>query len=337
MTATPLSRVMGILGQRLVQALVVALLVAGLCFLMVQSLPGDIAFRIAAGRYGYDYVTAEAANRVPFPRPANYDPRRYEILARIIDAYPGIRFEKLVYLGPLPNGKFDANASGLVQGTDHVGANADYAEGDYATRDRIWQDHVAYVQGFFWFLANDPRVPAELRAQANRWGLARDEFTDNAHWPYALYVREARRMRGAFVMKEENLRREARVDAGHPVAIGSYALDSHVVSTFVDTDGRVRLEGSHLVSRAIRPYGISYYSLVPQKTECTNLLVPICLSATHVTYTSIRMEPVYMVLGQAAGTAAALAIDAKVAVQDISYPQLQSKLTAAGQVLTVPQ
>jgi hypothetical protein len=144
-------------------------------------------------------------------------------------------------------------------------------------------------------------------------------------------------MRGAFVLKEENLRRERRVDAGHSVAIGSYALDSHVVSRVLDEQGRLRNEGSHLDSRAVRPYAISYYSLVPRRAECANLLVPICLSSTHVAYTSIRMEPVYMVLGQAAGTAAALAIDGKLAVQDVPYPRLREILTAAGSVLALPE
>lgn len=274
-------------------------------------------------------VTAEAANRVPFPRPANYDPRRYEILARIIDAYPGIRFEKLVYLGPLPNGKFDANASGLVQGTDHVGANADYAEGDYATRDRIWQDHVAYVQGFFWFLANDPRVPAELRAQANRWGLARDEFTDNGHWPYALYVREARRLVGAYVMRQADC--TTRPTKPDSIGMGAFILDSHAVQRLVDPEGNVIDEGNFDIGT--RPYQIPYRCLTPTREQCENLLVPVALSASHVTYGSLRMEPQFMIIGHSAGVAAAIALRKNLAVQDVDVPALQEKLRAQKQVL----
>ena len=186
-------------------------------------------------------MTKDVRNRVPFPKPAQYNPLRYEILARIVDVYPGIRFEKLVYLGPLPNGKFDANASGLVQGTDHVGANVDYPEGDYATRDRLWQDHVDYVQGFFWFLANDPRVPAELRAQASEYGLAKDEFTDNANWPYALYVREARRMIGPYVMRQDDCAKATRKPDS--IGMGAFILDSHAVQRLVDSEGHVIDEG----------------------------------------------------------------------------------------------
>jgi len=276
-------------------------------------------------------LTNDPANCIPFAKPANFNPLWHEALVRSLQLKPDTPLQKIVSLTPMPNRKTDTNH------LDFVGANFDYPAATHAERARLAQLHRDYALGMLWTLAHDPRVPAAIREELAPWGWPKDEFTDNGNFPHQLYVREARRMRGTFVMKEENLRREARVDAGHPVAIGSYALDSHVVSTFVDTDDRVRLEGSHLVTRAIRPYGISYYALVPQKAECTNLLVPICLSATHVTYTSIRMEPVYMVLGQAAGTAAALAIDAKVAVQEVPYPQLQAKLTAAGQVLTVPQ
>jgi hypothetical protein len=250
---------------------------------------------------------------------------------RLLQLKPDLPLQKIVSLTPMPNRKTDTNH------LDFVGANFDCPAATHAERGRLAQMHRDYALGMLWTLAHDPRVLAAIREELAPWGWPKDEFTDNGNFPHQLYVREARRMRGTFVMKEENLRRQARVDADHPVAIGSYALDSHLVSTFVDPDDRLRHEGSHLVSQSIRPYGISYYALVPQKSECRNLLVPICFSATHVAYTSIRMEPVYMVLGQASGTAAALAIDACAAVQDISYPQLQAKITAAGQILNVPQ
>ncbi len=277
-------------------------------------------------------VTTNAANRIPFPKPARYDPLSYEILARIIDAYPGVRFEKLVYLGALPNEKFDANASGLVQGTDHVGGNVDYPEGDYATRDRIWRDHVDYVQGFFWFLANDPRVPAEMRAQARQYGLAKDEFSDNGHWPYALYVREARRMTGAYVMRQDDCAKSTRKPDS--IGMGAFILDSHAVQRLVDREGNVIDEGNFDVG--VRPYQIPYRCVTPRREQAENLLVPVALSASHVTYGSIRMEPQFMILGHSTGVAAAMVLKQNLAVQDVDVAALQTKLTAQGQVLALP-
>jgi hypothetical protein len=274
-------------------------------------------------------VTAEPGNRVPFPKPASYDPLRYEILARIIDAYPGIRFEKLVFLGALPKGKFDANASGLVQGTDHVGGNVDYPEADEAARARIWQDHTDYVQGFFWFLANDPRVPAELRSQTSEYGLAKDEFRDNGNWPYALYVREARRMRGAYVMRQEDCAKALKKPDS--IGMGAFILDSHAVQRLVNAEGNVIDEGNFDVG--IRPYQIPYRCVTPKREECENLLVPVALSASHVTYGSIRMEPQFMILGHSCGVAAALALQENLPVQEVSVPALQAKLRAQKQVL----
>lgn len=274
-------------------------------------------------------LTNNAANRVPIPKPANYDPLRYEILGRIIDAFPGVKYEKLVFLGALPNQKFDANASGLVQGTDHVGGNVDYPDGDYATRDRIWQDHREYVQGFLWFLANDPRVPAELRAQASEYGLAKDEFTDNDNWPYQLYVREARRMRGQYVMSQRDCQKA--IIKPDSIGMGAFILDSHAVQRLVDKDGYIIDEGNFDIP--VRPYQIPYRSVTPKKEQCENLLVPVALSATHVTYGSIRMEPQFMILGHSTGVAAAMALEKNVAVQDVDIPALRAKLVTQGQVL----
>jgi hypothetical protein len=274
-------------------------------------------------------LTNNAANRVPIPKPANYDPLRYEILGRIIDAFPGVKYEKLVFLGALPNQKFDANASGLVQGTDHVGGNVDYPDGDYATRDRIWQDHREYVQGFLWFLANDPRVPAELRTQASEYGLAKDEFTDNENWPYQLYVREARRMRGQYVMSQRDCQKA--ITKEDSIGMGAFILDSHAVQRLVDKDGHVIDEGNFDIP--VRPYQIPYRSITPKREQCENLLVPVALSATHVTYGSIRMEPQFMILGHSTGVAAAMALERNVPVQDVNIPALRTKLVAQGQVL----
>jgi hypothetical protein len=274
-------------------------------------------------------VTRDPANRVPFPQPAHYDPWDYELLGRLIDVYPGIRFSKLVYLGPIAGGKFDANAIGLITGTDHVGANYAYPDGDEKTRARIWQNHVDYVQGFFWFLANDPRVPAELRAQAQEWGLAKDEFSDNKNWPYALYVREARRMIGEYVLRQSDC--TIHLTKPDSIGMGSFIMDSHAVQRLVNRDGTVIDEGNF--DMPVRPYHIPYRSLTPQKAQCENLLVPVCLSATHVAYGSIRMEPQYMILGQVCGLAAVQALRAEQAVQEIDVAALQEKLRAQKQVL----
>jgi hypothetical protein len=277
-------------------------------------------------------VTRTPENRVPFPKPAHYDDARYELLARTIEAFPGIRFSKLVYLGPIANGKFDANAIGLVVGTDHVGANYAYPDGDEKLRAKIWQDHVDYVQGFFWFLANEPRVPEDLRKQASQWGLAKDEFTDNDHWPYALYVREARRMIGEYVMRQDDCTQH--ITKPDSIGMGSFIMDSHAVQRLVNHDGSVIDEGNF--DMPVRPYQIPYRSLVPQKSQCENLLVPVCMSASHVAYGSIRMEPQYMIMGQACGLAAVQALRTQKAVQDIDVAALQAKLREQKQVLELP-
>lgn len=274
-------------------------------------------------------LTRRADNRVPFPKPARYDPWRYELLGRIIDKFPGIRFGKLVYVGPIANDKYDANASGLVMGTDHVGANTDYPDGDYAARERIWQDHVDYVQGFLWFLANDPRVPQALRAEASEWGLAKDEFVDNGNWPYALYVREARRMIGPYVLRQRDLTDEVRKPDS--IGMGSFIMDSHAVQRLVDGEGNVIDEGNW--DMAVRPYQIPYRIVTPKRGQCENLLVPVCVSATHVACGSIRMEPQYMIMGHACGVAAAMARRAGKPVQEIDVKALQARLLEQKQIL----
>ena len=277
-------------------------------------------------------LTRNPGNRLPFPKPAHYNPARYELLARTIAAFPGIRFSKLVYLGPIANGKYDANAIGLVVGTDHVGANYEYPDGDEATRAKIWRDHVDYVQGFFWYLANDPRAPEDLRAQAGNWGLAKDEFTDNKNWPYALYVREARRMIGAYVMRQRDCTEQ--ITKPDSIGMGSFIMDSHAVQRLVNHDGSVIDEGNFDVP--VRPYQIPYRSLIPEPGQCGNLLVPVCMSASHVAYGSIRMEPQYMIMGQACGLAAVQALRNQLAVQNVNVPALQARLRELKQVLDLP-
>lgn len=270
--------------------------------------------------------------KLPWPKPARYEPQRYELLLRYIQAHPGICFARLVHLGPIPNGKFDLNASGPFS-IDYIGGNRDYPDGDYAMRERIYRDHEDYEKGFLWFLANDPRVPKDLRDDANSWGLARDEFTDSSHWPTQLYVREARRMIGEYVMTEHDiLKNKTKPDS---VGMGSFVLDSHWVQRFENEQGFVRVEG-HLdesINLAQNPYEIAYRSLTPKNKQCRNLLVPVCLSATHVAICTIRMEPVYMILGHSAGVAAAMAIRSGKPVQEIDTSVLSTKLRDQGQVL----
>lgn len=270
--------------------------------------------------------------RVPWPKPRVYSPERYELLLKYIQAHPSISFARLVHFATIPGGKFDLNASGPFS-IDYVGGNVDYPDGNYATRDRIFRDHVDYQQGFLWFLGHDDRVPKELRDEVNSWGLCRDEYPETGHWPVQLYIREARRMKGAHIMTEHDILTNNTKDDS--VGMGSFVLDSHWVQRFVNPDRFVRIEG-HLdesIRLNDRPYEIAYRSLTPKAADCENLLVPVCLSATHVAICTIRMEPVYMMMGHAAGVGAAMALKAKTSVQDVPYAALAKKLRAAGGVL----
>ncbi len=267
--------------------------------------------------------------RMPFPMPPNYSPARYEMLARYLKARPDVKVGQLMNPVRVPNGKTDTNNNGPLS-TDHIGANWEYPDADRTARARIWKDHVEYTQGFLWFLANDPRVPEALHNEMNTWGLAKGEFADTDGWPHQLYVREARRMIGAYVMTQADIMDQRTKDDS--VGLGSYNTDSHHVQRVVGPDGSVLNEGDFQVP--VRPYAIPYRSLVPKAAECRNLLVPVCCSASHVAYGTIRMEPVYMILGQASGVAAALAIDAGSAVQDVPVAPLTARLKAQKAVLS---
>ncbi|MDI1315146.1 FAD-dependent oxidoreductase, partial [Prosthecobacter sp.] len=274
-------------------------------------------------------VTQRADIKVPFPKPASYDAAHYELLLRLIQAFPGVRFGRLFHLGNVAHGKYDLNAQGLFS-TDYPGANFDYPDGDAATRARIWQDHTDFIQGMLWFLGHDERVPQSLREQTNSWGLCKDEFPDNAHWPYALYVREGRRMIGEYVMVQKDLQTDIFKDDS--VGMGSFLIDCHIVQRILAEDGTVRDEGSFQDTPAL-PYQIAYRSLTPKRAECENLLVPVCLSASHIACCSLRMEPVYMALGHASGLAAVMAIKAKAPVQSIDVTALRKKLLEQKAVL----
>ncbi|HEY1082203.1 MAG TPA: FAD-dependent oxidoreductase [Prosthecobacter sp.] len=278
-------------------------------------------------------VTQRPDINIPFPKPAGYDPAKYELLLRLIQAFPGIRFGRLFHLGDVANGKYDLNAQGLFS-TDYPGANTGYPDGDATTRARIWQDHVDFIQGMLWFLGHDERVPQSLRDQCNSWGLCKDEFADNNHWPYALYIREGRRMTGDYVMVQKDLQNDIFKDDS--VGMGSFVIDCHIVQRIVAEDGTVRDEGSFPDAPAL-PYQIPYRSLTPKQAECENLLVPVCLSASHIAYCSLRMEPVYMAMGHASGLAAVMAVKAGKPVQQIDTPSLRAKLAEQKAVLELPE
>ena len=271
-------------------------------------------------------LTQAPANRVPFPRPVSYDPKQYELLVRIFEAGWREQFQKF---DAIPNAKTDTNNHGPFS-TDNIGRNWDYPEASYARRREIIREHIDYQQGLMYFMANDRRVPEDVRSAMAKWGLAKDEFADNANWPYQLYVRESRRMIGRYVMTENELLK--RRPTPEPAGMGSYGIDSHNIQRYVTPEGYVQNEGDIGVSTQ-GPYQISYGSLVPKKGQASNLLVPVCVSSSHIAYGSIRMEPVFMVLGQSAATAAAIAIDSGIPVQDVPYAKLRARLLADGQVL----
>jgi hypothetical protein len=273
-------------------------------------------------------LTNHPENRIPFPKPEGYDSTRYELLVRIFDAGWREWFGKF---DAIPNRKTDTNNHGPFS-SDNIGMNYDYPEASYERRKEIIKEHETYQKGLLWFVANDPRVPEEIRTEMQKWGLAKDEFTDNGNWPHQMYIREARRMIGKFVMTENELLK--RRPTPESVGMGSYTIDSHNVQRYVDENGHVQNEGDIGVPLP-GPYEIAYGALVPKKEECQNLLVPVCASASHIAFGSIRMEPVFMILGQSAAVAACLAIDENIAVQDVEYEKLKNLLLGKGQVLTM--
>lgn len=274
-------------------------------------------------------LTRVPENRVPFPKPERYDPPQYELLLRVFSTGWRETFDKF---DPIPNGKTDTNNHGPFS-TDNIGRNYDYPDATYARRRAIIQDHVDYQQGWLYFIANDPRVPDDVRAAMSAWGLAKDEFTGTGHWPHQIYVREARRMVGRYVMTEHELLKTRPTP--EPVGMGSYGIDSHNTQRYVTPEGFVQNEGDIGVTTN-GPYQIAYGSLVPKRGQVANLLVPVAVSSSHIAYGSIRMEPVFMILGQSAATAAVIAIDRGLAVQDVPYDALRARLLADGQVLEAP-
>jgi hypothetical protein len=271
-------------------------------------------------------LTNHEENRVPFPKPDTYDPMQYELLARSLATGRKDFFEKF---DVIPNYKTDTNNHGPFS-SDNIGMNYDYPDASYERRKKIIIEHEEYQKGLYWFVANDPRIPKDIQSEMQKWGLAKDEFTDNGNWPHQIYVREARRMIGDYIMTENELLKKRPTP--NPIGMGSYTIDSHNVQRNIKEDGFVQNEGDIGVNTN-GPYSISYGSLVPKKEECTNLLVPVCVSSSHIAFGSIRMEPVFMILGQSSAAAAVLAIDNNIAVQDVDYEMLKNSLEQKGQIL----
>ena len=270
-------------------------------------------------------LTDDPARRMPIFRPADYDPARYELLRRLI---AGGIFDCIALNSPLPDNKTDVNNEGGFS-SDYIGASDGWPEGTFEQREAIFQDHVSYTAGLWWFLQNDPDLPDAVRDEAAPWGLPRDEYADSGHWTPWLYIREARRMVGRLVHTEHDCIGGRTVEDS--IGMASYGIDSHNCRRLV-AGGRVLNEGNVQVKVRF-PWRISYRAITPRREQCANLLVPVCASATHVAYSSLRMEPVFMILGQSAATAAALAIRHGCDVQDVPFPELRQRLLADGQVL----
>ncbi len=265
-------------------------------------------------------------NRVPFPKPDGYDAAQYEVLLRCFAAGWEDVFGKF---DPLPNFKTDTNNHGPVS-FDNIGYNYDYPEASYERRAEIIREHETYQKGILYFIANDPRVPESIQNKMQRWGLAKDEFTDNGNWPHQIYVREARRMVGQFIMTENHLRK--KIETPESVGMGSYSIDSHNTQRYITPEGTVQNEGDIGISTN-GPYQIARGCLMPRAEQCVNLTVPVCVSSTHMAFGSIRMEPVFMILGQSAATLSALANQSQTDVQEIGYDALRERLLDDGQIL----
>jgi hypothetical protein len=320
--------------------------------------PGEGDYRVQA--YNFRMYLSNQAERLPFPQPMGYDPARYGLLARFLNADPGIRWTLNYTTHPMTDGpvqmrRGDSNNAGSFS-SDYVGGSHRWPDGTYdpvsfsdlppprrglptplrelyQLRERIFQDHVAYQQGLLYFLANDPRVPRELQQRVQRFGLDPAEFQETGHWPHQLYVREGRRMVAGYIMTQADC--ESHRVAEDSVGLASYPMDSHFCQrVVVQENGKTTVRNEGGFGKACpRPYPVSYRAIVPKQDECANLLVPVCLSATHAAYGSIRMEPVFMILGQSAGTAASLAIEEGAAVQDVNDGRLKERLLADKQRL----
>ena len=295
----------------------------------LPAVPGTGDNKIQA--YNFRMWAVSAADGHPWPKPANYDADVYALLLRYLTVKPEFPWNWKYSFGPVKLNVGDCNNAGPVS-TDFVGGSYDWPEADYAIREQIFQAHVTYQQGLMWFLAHDDRLPKRIREKVSQFGLPKTEFVETEGWPHDLYVREARRLKSDYVMTEKNcVGTEVAPDS---VGLASYTMDSHHVQRVI-IDGAVRCEGC-VEEKTPRPYPVSYRSLVPKVNECDNLIVPVCVSSSHMAYGSIRMEPVFMILGQSAATAACFAIDDGVSVQAVAYDKLRHRLAADHQKLEWP-
>jgi hypothetical protein len=271
-------------------------------------------------------LTQHPENRIPITKPEGYDSTQYELLVRLSATRWDEFFGKY---DPIPNLKTDVNNHGPFS-FDNIGMNWDYPEASYERRKEIINEHISYQKGLLYFMATDHRLPAWVTETMNKWGFSKDEFTDNGNWPYNIYVREARRMTGGYVMTDNDVLCKRAVP--NSIGMGSYTMDSHNVQRYITTEGYVQNEGDIGIG-APKPYQISLGSIMPEKNECRNLLVPVCVSCSHIAFGSIRMEPVFMILGQSAGTVAALALKNRKNIQDLTYDEIKEQLIKDGQIL----
>ncbi|MEP7257690.1 MAG: FAD-dependent oxidoreductase [Flavitalea sp.] len=268
-------------------------------------------------------LTDRPGNSLPITRPQDYDSSRYELLLRVLEKEPAKNLGAFLKIDMMPNNKTDINNNGPFS-TDMIGVNYSYPEADYDLRKKMIKDHELYIKGLLYFIGHDNRMPVHLRSEMLKWGYPKDEYQNNGNWSPQAYIREARRMVGEYVMTQANC--EGRETVNDGIGMAAYTMDSHncqrvVVNGMVKNEGDVEIGG-------FGPYPIAYRSLIPKAAECKNLLVPVCLSASHIAYGSIRMEPVFMVLAQTAATAATMAVQAGVPVQDVSVKKLQAALTS---------
>lgn len=310
--------------------------------LMPEVDPGPIGTNGSADKkiQAYNFrliLTNNPANKLPWTKPEGYDSAQFALLAKYLNEWKehmhrDPNMGDVINPVMIPNQKADFNNNGAFS-TDYIGKSWTYPDAGYAERKRLWDAHLLYTKSFLWFLASDPHVPKLLRDEVNNWGRAKDEFLDTDGWPNQLYIREGRRMIGLYVMKQSDLQtNRTKPDS---IAMGSYNSDSHNVQRVAMPDGSVRNEGD--VQVPVKPYEIAAGTILPVRSQAENLLVPVCLSASHVAYSSVRMEPQYMMLGQAAGTIAALAVQRKTAVQDVSITILQERLRSQKAVLHIEQ
>jgi hypothetical protein len=285
--------------------------------------------------YNFRVMMSSNPDRVAFPKPAKYDPKRYLLLTRLLKNSPETKFRDIIdmYSWTYPKGKYETNnKQKSVISLGHFGGNVEYPDGNYKKRKAIYDDHKNWTLGLLYFLANDPSVPQKLHDEVNQFGLTADEFKDNGNFPYYLYVREARRMKGALIQTQKDiLQEQSKPDA---ICLGSHWIDSHHVQRVAVSKTQFVNEG-RIWEPITKPYEFSYRTITPKKQECSNLLVPVCISVSHVAFCSARVECTWMQLGNSAGIAAALAVKQQKSVQDVKIDDLQTALSQKGIIYSI--